>query len=181
MDAQLLAAELGVATGLIGAYVHRRGRVRAWLPHLLMAAAMAAMAVPARDPLGPAGWMLLLGCAAAWAMGRPRPGRTGISGRRAALALDLYAMGVLTLLMPAVHAHNVGPHHHEATAATGWWQAPYIGLLCVWFTCRVALAAVEARRRAAPVGIPVEAANPTVTYACSAGMMAAMGLMAFGQ
>jgi hypothetical protein len=191
MDASLIAAQLGVAAGLAGAFVHRQGPPRGWLPHVFMAAAMAAMALPAHDPLGPAGWMLVLGCAAAWSLGRPgvRPGRV-----RAAAALDLYAMGVLTLLMPAVHGGGHGSGHASgqgaaaASVSSDWWSAPYAGLLIVWAAARFALAAAEHRNRhlvlaaqpsAAGTTAAEGAARPSVSSACSAAMIASMALMAF--
>lgn len=184
MDAQVIAAALGVVAGLVGAYVHRRDQVGSWLPHLVMGAAMGAMAVPRHDPLGPAGWMLLLGGTAAWAFGRPGPGRPS---RRAAVALDLYVMGVLTLLMPALHGsgsgHGAGDGHAGA-GSSDWWQGPYAGVLVVWILARFALGAADHRRHHAlaaaggsPSGPPQ--AKPSVTSACSAVMIAAMALMAF--
>jgi hypothetical protein len=167
MDLQLLAAELGVFAGVFGAYAHRRKPARGWLPHLFMAGAMVGMALPRHDPLGPAGWMLVLGCAAGWALGRPGSRRARLG---AAAALDLYAMGVLTLLMPAVHRH----HAHGAHAvASGFWQVPYAALLAVWLLARGALALRDHR-------VAVSGANASVSSACSGMMIAAMALMAFG-
>ncbi|UGQ10392.1 DUF5134 domain-containing protein [Yinghuangia sp. ASG 101] len=197
MDAQLLAAELGVVAGLVGACVHRRDGAGAWSPHLVMGGAMGAMALPEHDPLGPGGWMLLLGCAAAWAWGRPGRGR-----ERAAVALDLYVMGVATLLMPAVHGggHGSGTAHHAAgEPASGWWSGPYAALLVAWALARVTLAAAEHRRRAvADRGCDAEdagspalgaaggtvvlrrgAAKGSVPSVCSMVMIGAMGMMAF--
>lgn len=177
MDVHSLAAVLGAAAGLAGAYLHRRGRVRAWLPHLFMAAAMTAMALPEHDPLGPAGWMLLLGVGAAWALGRPGTRR---GPGRAAAALDLYAMGVLTLLMPAVHGG--GHAHHGGDADSTWWVPPYVALLAVWFAARLALATAEYRRYAAvPASGPRfdGCANPSVSSACSTAMITSMAVMAF--
>lgn len=188
MDAQVVAGALGVVAGLVGAYVHRRGQVRSWAPHLAMGAAMGAMALPRHDPLGPAGWMLVLGGAAAWALGRPGP---GLPRPRVAVALDLYVMGVLTLLMPALHggaAHeSSGGGAHAGTS--DWWLGPYVGVLAVWALARLALAASDHRQAlatAAPLGAgagprprPGSRANSSVTSACSAAMMTAMALMAF--
>ncbi|WP_436774513.1 DUF5134 domain-containing protein [Yinghuangia sp. YIM S09857] len=167
MDAQVIAGVFGVVAGLVGAYVHRNGQVRSWLPHLAMGAAMGAMLLPRHDPLGPAGWMLLLAGAAAWALGRPQP---GLPRPRVAVALDLYVMGVLTLLMPALHS---GHGAHPGGNPSSWWLGPYIAVLAIWATARIALAATPspARSEAAP--------NSRVTSACSAAMMAAMTLMAF--
>lgn len=184
MDAHLLAAAPGAAAGLAGAYLHRRDRARGWLPHLLMAAAMAAMARPGQDPLGPAGWMLVLGGAAAWAMGRPGPrslpaAASGPGVRvamRPAAALDLYAMGVLTLLMPAVQAPGHG--HHGSAAGSDWWSAPYAGLLALWFAARVTLAFAE-HRRCAALALPKTGTNPSVSSACSTAMITSMAVMAF--
>ncbi len=153
MDAQLLAAELGVVAGVVGACAHRRAGVGAWLPHLVMGGAMGAMALPEHDPLGPGGWMLLLGGAAAWAWGAW--GRPGRGRRRAAVALDLYVMGVATLLMPAVHGGGHGSSeagHAAGESATGWWSGPYAALLVLWALAHVALAVVEQRRRRAEPG-----------------------------
>ncbi|MGW0662379.1 DUF5134 domain-containing protein [Streptodolium elevatio] len=207
MDAQVIAGALGVVAGLVGAYLHRRGQVRSWAPHLAMGAAMGAMVLPQHDPLGPAGWMLVLGGAAAWALGRPGP---GLPRRRVAVALDLYVMGVLTLLMPALHggaAHgSTGGGAHAGTS--DWWLGPYVGVLALWAVARFALAATDRRRPAfacaaepetgavigpgpargvgGDVGVslsvsagPDPQTNPSVTSACSAAMMTAMALMAF--
>lgn len=175
MDAQLLAAELGVAAGLVGACVHRREGIGAWLPHLVMGGAMGAMVLPEHDPLGPGGWMLLLGCAAAWAWGRPGNGRG-----RAAVALDLYVMGVATLLMPAVHGgggHGSGGAHHAAgEPATGWWSGPYAALLVVWALARVALAAAEHRRGVSGRGFESDGAECAGTAAVAAGAGAAVAV-----
>lgn len=179
MDAQVIAAALGVVAGLVGAYVHHRDQVRSWLPHLVMGSAMGAMAVPRHDPLGPAGWMLVLGGTAAWALGRPGPGRPR---PRAAVALDLYVMGVLTLLMPALHGgsgHATGGGH---AGASDWWQGPYAGVLAVWILARFALGAADHRHHALAAAATPAAppqAKPSVTSACSAVMIAAMALMAF--
>lgn len=171
MDAQLLAAELGVAAGLVGAYVHRRGGVRAWLPHLAMGAAMAAMAAPRQDLLGPPGWMLVLAGAAAWSLGRP--GAPGGWRPRAAVALDLYVMGVLALLMPAVHggAHSGGVHG----SSSGWWDGPYVAVIAVWAVTRTVLAVAEHRRPPAAA----KGGGSAVSSACSGVMIGAMALMAF--
>ncbi|HSA50988.1 MAG TPA: DUF5134 domain-containing protein [Yinghuangia sp.] len=195
MDAQLLAAELGIAAGLVGAYAHRRGGRGAWLPHLIMGGAMGAMALPQHDPLGPGGWMLVLGGAAAWAWGRPTGNRKR-GGGRAGVAMDLYVMGVLTLLMPAVHGggHGSGASHETGgDAASDWWSGPYAALLVVWALARVVVAAAEYRRCAgrepgfdargemdSGAGVWLGAAKSSVSSACSVAMIGAMTVMAFG-
>ncbi|MDI2132111.1 DUF5134 domain-containing protein [Yinghuangia seranimata] len=155
-----------MAAALVGAAAHRRGRVRGVLPYALMGAAMAAMAAPDRDPLGPGGWTVVLGLAAAWALGRPgaRAGRPGT-------ALDLYAMAVLTLVAPA--AHPAGHAGHDA----GWWHGPYLALLVLWGGCAAGLALRPVR---VDPGEGPRRRTRTAELACTAGMSAAMALMVHG-
>lgn len=164
-DWQLTGAVLGLAGALVGAAVHRRSTARAWSAHLLMAAAMTAQAVPAHDPLGPAGWTLALGLAAAWTLGRPG---TSSSGSPPA-ALDLYAMAATALLAPVAMPMT---HGETTMAATQWGLGLYVTVLALWLVARLALTVSPPHERK-----PLAPATPVADIGCATLMMTGMTLM----
>lgn len=137
-----------------------------------MAAAMAAQAAPAYDPLGPAGWTLTLGLAAAWTLGRPGTRTPG----HPPTALDLYAMAaaalVMPIAMPATHAHTA------SSAATPWGQTLYATVVTTWLLARLALALPRRSLVAAgDVQLPHRPATPRSTPVCALLMITGMALM----
>lgn len=171
-DWQLTGAALGLAGALAGVAAHRRAAVRVRCAHLLMAAAMAAQAAPAYDPLGPAGWTLTLGLAAAWTLGRPGTRTPG----HPPTALDLYAMAaaalVMPIAMPATHAHAA------SSAATPWGQTLYAITMTTWLLARAVSAAP--RRPAVRAGgspLPPNPATPRSAPTCALLMITGMTLM----
>lgn len=127
----LLAALLGLFGGACHLAAHRGRPVRRWVPHLVMAAAMVAMALPrASGPLGPLGWSLLLAATAAG------------TGTRAADPLDARLPAAYDLLAMAgllfVHWTHDSLGHEHGQGGAG--PVPYGWILvALWAAARVSL------------------------------------------
>ncbi|MEU8827151.1 DUF5134 domain-containing protein [Streptomyces sp. NPDC048636] len=154
-----LAALLGLISSGCCLAAHRERVPRRWVPHLVMATAMVAMALPgAAGPLGPAIWCLVLAAATGWtALTVTDPPRV-----RLPVALDLLAMaGLCHLHWYATVRGGTGAaraHGHSGTGPGIASPSPYHGtpaatvaalvLIALWAAARWALLRRTRTRRA---------------------------------
>ena len=140
--ALLVSTGVASALGVVGC---SRRTVRQWVAHGVMGCAMAAMAVPSRDPLGPAVWAVVLGCVLLWTASAGLheraagdvPGPATFESAREVVELGL--MAVLVLVMPAVHGRTVAlPSGHHGGSAPDV-RTLVLMLLAGWLTAAVAL------------------------------------------
>lgn len=139
-----------------------RGRIA----HGVLCVAMAAMLVPAHDPLGPLPWAILLGGLGLWLADTPVP-----LALRLPVIADALVMAVLLLTMPGETgpvATSGAAHQHSGAAGPAWLSLPVLALTA-WACLR--LHVWRAGR-----GMPVPAASATGTLA-HLSMTAAMLLM----
>ncbi|MCP9207860.1 hypothetical protein [Streptomyces cucumeris] len=161
-----LAALLGLLGSGCCLAAHRTRPPRRWVPHLVMAAAMVAMALPgAADPLGPALWCPVLAAATGWtALTEAEPPRV-----RLPVALDLLAMAALSFLhwrgaagggttAAVAHAHSGAGAGRGVTAVSRYGGGPGLTLtalvlIALWAAARMALLRrVRIRRGRAGLG-----------------------------
>ncbi|MEV0357576.1 DUF5134 domain-containing protein [Nocardia sp. NPDC050697] len=145
-----------------------RGRVA----HGVLCVAMAAMLVPAYDPLGPLPWALVLGGVGLWLADAPVP-----LALRLPVIADVLVMAVLLLAADgAVGAAGAvampgAAHQHGGSAGPGWLSLPLVALL-VWGWVRV-----HVWWAGRGVREPAQSVTGTVAHLA---MTAAMLLMALG-
>lgn len=174
--------------------------------HSTMATGMAAMALPAADPVPRWGWLVVFASVACWFAGQllhlgPASGPAGLAmgrrawRRRAGPAAHQLAGSVLMLAAIVVgHGGPVAPHPHAATvpahhahgllgAGGPLVPAPLTWLLCAGFLLIAAWWTVDLvrgtdRGTTRPRGVAAALAAPAVGSACAIVMAAGMGAMA---
>ncbi|MFC8042858.1 DUF5134 domain-containing protein [Nocardia sp. NPDC057353] len=121
-----------------------RGRVA----HGVLCAAMAAMLIPAHDPLGPLPWAVALGGLGLWLADTPVP-----LARRLPVIADVLVMVVLLLTAPGAAAAPGAAHQHSGGAGPAWLSLPIVALIAwAWvrlYVWRAGRGALPAARSAA--------------------------------
>ncbi|GGR63219.1 hypothetical protein [Streptomyces aurantiogriseus] len=124
----LLAAVLGLVSCACGV-AERPVRVRRWVPHLVMAAAMAAMALPEVTP-GPLGWCLLLAATVIWVARDDDLLAAGLP-----VAYDLLGMaGLLFVHWRAALGGHASMHEETLPDRSYTWAA--VAVVALWAVAR---------------------------------------------
>ncbi|MFC3966398.1 hypothetical protein [Nocardia jiangsuensis] len=141
-----------------------RGRIA----HGVLCAAMAAMLVPAHDPLGPLPWALLLGGVGLWLADTPVP-----LALRLPVIADVLVMAVLLLAVPGAEgavAAAGAAHRHGGGAGPEWLSLPVVALVA-WAWVRL-----HVWRAGRGVREPARSVTGTVAHLAMTAAMLLMGL-----